>query len=71
MGLIGTGLSLANGSTVTVSGGDITVSSAAFGGGAMFVEIVVPASATLGPRTVTVTNANLDTSVLSGGLIVK
>ena len=67
----GTGVSEANGSTVTVSGTGITFSDISFSGNVMFIQIDVAANAALGPRTVTVTNSDLDTSVLSGGLIIQ
>ncbi len=67
----GTGISEANGSTVTVSGTGITLSNISYSGDVMFIQIDVAANAALGPRTVTVTNSNLDTSVLSGGIIIK
>ncbi len=67
----GNGISEANGSTVTVSGGGITFSNISYSGNVMFLQISVAANAALGSRTVTVTNSNLDTSVLSGGIIVK
>ena len=67
----GTGLSEANGSTLTVSGDGITLSNVEFVSGGMYVQIAVSGSAALGPRTVIVTNSNLDTTVLSGGIIIK
>ena len=69
--IFGTGMSSENGSTLTISGTGITISPHLFNGDALFVEIVIASNAALGPRTVTVTNSNLDTSVLSGGLIIK
>lgn len=67
----GTGISEANGSNVTVSGTGITLSNVSYSGNVIFIQIDVAANASLGPRTVTVTNSNLDTSVLSGGIIIK
>ncbi len=67
----GTGVSEANGSTVTISGTGLTFSNISYSGNVMFIQIDVAANAALGPRTVTVTNSNLDTSVLSGGLIIQ
>ena len=67
----GTGVSEANVSTVTVSGIGITLSNVSYSGNVIFIQIDVAANAALGPRTVTVTNSNLDTSVLSGGIIIK
>jgi hypothetical protein len=69
------GLSAANGSTVTITGDGITVGTPAFSQNNqllfLFVNITVSASATPGPRNVIVTNSNLDTSVMSGGLFVR
>ena len=67
----GTGINQVNGSTVSVSGAGITLSNVLFQNDLMLVQIEVAASAALGPRTVTVTNSNLDTSALSGGIIIK
>lgn len=67
----GTGLSAANGTTVSVSGDGITLGNVQFQSGFAMVNITVSASATSGPRSVSVTNSNLDMSVLSGGLIVR
>jgi len=67
----GTGLSQANGSTLTVSGADITLSNVRFQGSLMIVRIAVAAGATTGARNVMVTNSNLDTSIISGGLIIR
>ena len=69
--MAGTGISEANGSNVTVSGTGITLSNVSYSGNVIFIQIDVAANASLGPRTVTVTNSNLDTSVLSGGIIIK
>ncbi len=67
----GTGISQANGSTLTVSGGGLLFANISFTGNGMFVAVSVSATAAMGPRTVIVTNSNLDTSVLSGGIIIK
>jgi hypothetical protein len=67
----GTGISEASQSTVAVSGTGITLANISYSGNVMFIQIDVAANAALGPRTVTVTNSNLDTSVLSGGIIIK
>ncbi len=69
--IAGTGISQANGSTLTVSGGGLLFANMSFTGNGMFVAVSVSATAALGPRTVIVTNSNLDTSVLSGGIIIK
>jgi hypothetical protein len=67
----GTGISQANESTLTVSGDGLAFANISFTGNNMFVAVSVSANAALGPRTVIVTNSNLDTSVLSGGIIVR
>lgn len=67
----GPGISQANGSTLSVSGGGFAFANISFSGNNMFIAVSVSANAALGPRTVIVTNSNLDTSVLSGGIIVK
>jgi hypothetical protein len=67
----GTGISQANGSTLTVSGTGLAFANISFSGNIMFVAVSVSASAAVGPRTVVVTNSNLDTSVLSGGIVIK
>lgn len=68
----GDGISVANGTTVTISGTGITV--ATIGGttdGQIVVHITVPTGTTLGPRNIILTNSNLDTSIVTGGLIVQ
>ena len=67
----GTGISSANGSVVTVSGSGISISNPRFQNDLVIVQIDVGTNAALGPRSVIVTNSNLDTSVLSGGVIIK
>ena len=67
----GTGISQANESTLTVSGGGLAFANISFSGNNMFVAVSVSSTASPGPRTVIVTNSNLDTSVLSGGIIIK
>ena len=67
----GAGISEANGTTLTFSGSGLVISNVHYFSNRMTVQIAVDASAALGPRTVIVTNANLDTSVLSGGVIIR
>ena len=67
----GTGINQVNGSTLTVSGGGLLFANISFSDNRMFVAVSVSATAGLGPRSVIVTNSNLDTSVLSGGIIIK
>jgi hypothetical protein len=68
--IFGTGVSEENGSTPSISGTGVTFSNVAFSQSSMFVEVTVSPSAPPGPRTFTITNSNLDTSVLSGGIII-
>ena len=73
----GTGITAANGSTVSISGSGITISGqptfAALGDGTPYVLVTIniAAGATLGPRNVVVTNSNLQTSVVTGGLFIR
>jgi hypothetical protein len=67
----GTGMSLANGTTVSISGTGISIGSLTFQGTFAAVTVTVSPSAAPGPRNVIVTNSNLDTSVLSGGLFIR
>jgi len=67
----GTGISQANGSTLTVSGSGLLFANISFSNNNMFVAVSVSSTAALEPRSVIVTNSNLDTSVLSGGIIIK
>jgi hypothetical protein len=69
--LIGAGMNQAAGTTVTVSGGGVTLDNVAYQSGNIFVNITVAASAATGARNVIVTNSNLDTSQLSGGLFIR
>lgn len=67
----GTGISAANGSRLTISGTGVTISAVNISGTALFATVAVDASAPTGIRNVTITNSNLDTSVLSGGLFIR
>jgi len=66
-----TGLSQANSSIVSISGGGVTIGAVTFQGGFMRLNITVSGTAMTGPRDVIVTNSNLDTSILSGGLFIR
>jgi hypothetical protein len=66
-----TGLSAANGSTLSISGDGISMGTPQFQSPFLFITITVAGSATPGPRNVTVTNSNLDTSVMSGGIFIR
>jgi hypothetical protein len=67
----GTGISAANGSKLTISGTGVTISAVNISGTALFATLAVDATAPAGIRNVTITNSNLDTSVLSGGLFIR
>ncbi|MBI4475104.1 MAG: hypothetical protein HY646_20725 [Acidobacteria bacterium] len=67
----GTALSAANGTTVAITGLGITVSNMRFQNGLAIVQIAVSATAELGLRNIVVTNSNLDTTVMTGGLFVR
>jgi hypothetical protein len=71
----GTGISLANGTTVTFSGSGITASNITYGtlNGStyMIAQISIDSGASLGARNVILTNSNLDVAILSGGLIIQ
>ncbi len=71
MGIVGTGLGSAAGTTVSVSGGGVTVSNYVFQDNFVLVKVTVDATAALGPRNVIVTNSNLDTSILTGGVFIR
>src|SRR5262249_6351581 len=68
----GVGITLANGSTISFSGSGINITGTPVfqtSGSTtlMSVRISVDASAAPGPRNVIVTNANLDTAIVTGG----
>jgi hypothetical protein len=67
----GTGMNQASGTTVSISGGGITISSVQFQSTFVFVNFSVAATATTGARNVIVTNSNLDRTVFSGGLFIR
>jgi len=70
--LVGSGMNSGAGTTVSISGGGISFSNLVYhSSGAIFVNIAVAAGAATGFRNVAVTNSNLDTSVLSGGLLIR
>jgi hypothetical protein len=77
--IVGNGLSLSAGSTVTIAGGGVTLSGTSFQTAVVnsvprdlvFINVAVDANATLGARNIVVTNSNLDRSVLSGGLFIR
>jgi hypothetical protein len=67
----GTGMNQASGTSVSISGGGITISSVQFQSTFVFVNFSVASTATTGARSVIVTNSNLDRTVNSGGLIIR
>ena len=73
--LSGDGMTLANGSTLTISGTGVTISDVRFQTSGsttlMIVNIVISSTATLGPRNIMVTNTNLDTTILTGGIFIR
>jgi hypothetical protein len=69
--LAGTGMSAAAGTSVSISGGGVTVGSPVFQGSFLFVDVTAAAGAEPGARNVVVTNSNLDQSVFSGGLFIR
>jgi hypothetical protein len=75
--VVGTGISAASGTTVSFSGTGITVTGpitySFLGDGTSFLSttITVAGNAALGARNIIVTNSNLNTSVLTGGLFIR
>jgi hypothetical protein len=72
----GVGITQANGSTISFSGTGINITGTpAFQTSGsttlMSVSITVDANAALGPRNVIVTNANFDTAIVTGGVIIR
>jgi hypothetical protein len=71
----GTGISAANGTTLTISGSGTTVSDVRYqplGNSALIiVRVSVDANAAVGARNVVLTNSNFDTSVLTGGVLIR
>ncbi|MBI4475308.1 MAG: IPT/TIG domain-containing protein [Acidobacteria bacterium] len=67
--LSGTGLS--TGTTVSVSGSGVKFSGLQAQDGFLFINIAVDSGAAAGARNVIVTNSNLDTSILAGGLLIR
>ncbi|PYS53343.1 MAG: hypothetical protein DMG13_13100 [Acidobacteria bacterium] len=67
----GFGISRAGGSTVTISGSGVTVSDLIAVEYGVQVKVTVDSNAAVGPRTVFVTNANLDTTALTGGVYIR
>lgn len=69
--IVGAGVSVGAGTTISATGGGLTFSNMAFQPGLVFVRVEVANDAAPGPRSVIATNQNLDTSVLSGGIIIE
>jgi hypothetical protein len=66
---VGTGLTA--GTTIAISGSGITLSGIVFQSGSIFVTIAVDAAATTGPRNVSMTSPDFDTSIMTGGLFIR
>lgn len=57
---------------VGISGSGITISPSGVSiGGGSIVHITIAANASLGPRNIVLTNSTLDTSIITGGLIIR
>jgi len=69
--ITGDGISSAVGTSVSISGNGVTVTPLETQNGLIIVTIVVASNAVTGPRNIIVTNSNLDTSVYTGGLIIR
>ncbi len=69
--IFGSGVNAAAGISVGATGDGLTFSNLTLLNGSLFVQVDVAADADPGPRTVIVTNSNLDASVLSGGIIIE
>jgi hypothetical protein len=68
--ITGTGISSAT--NVAISGPGVTVtSSGVTAPDYVIVHIAVAAGATVGPRNIILTNSSLDTSIITGGLIIR
>jgi hypothetical protein len=67
----GNGISGAARTSISISGNGITLTSLTYQGNLLFVTVTVSTTAALGPRNVTVTNSNLDTAIMTGGLIIR
>jgi hypothetical protein len=67
-----TGDGVSSTTAVTISGPGVTVASSGVTfGGYVIVHITVAPGAAAGPRNIMLTNTNLDTSVITGGLIIR
>jgi hypothetical protein len=71
MVLDGTGLNQFAGITVAVSGSGVTTSNIRYQDSLIIVRIAVDAAAPAGVRNVIVTNSDLDTSIMTGGLFIR
>ena len=67
----GPGLNQAASLTITVSGSGVVISNIGFQSGFVTARIAVDSTATTGPRNVIVTNATMDTSIMTGGLFIR
>jgi hypothetical protein len=69
--LVLSGTAISPGATISISGDGITMGAVQFQNGFAFVNVTILAAATPGARNVTVTNASLDVTALSGGLFIR
>lgn len=69
--IVGLGLSRSSQSTVTVSGNYVRVAPDISVENGLLVTVTVDNAAEIGPRTVFVTNGNLDTSSIPGGVYIR
>lgn len=67
----GTGISSSAGTTLTISGGGLTISNVRYQHTLIIVRVAVDAAAATAVRNIIVTNSNLDMAVLTGGLFIR
>jgi hypothetical protein len=75
LAVAGTGVSQANGTTLSISGSGTTISNVSFQMSGttslMIVTVTVDGAATPGPRNVVLRNTNSDMTVLTGGVFIR
>jgi hypothetical protein len=75
LAVAGTGISQANGTTLTISGAGTTIGSASYQGSGsasiIIVRVTVDSGAAPGPRNVILRNSNSDISVITGGVFIR
>jgi hypothetical protein len=69
----GSGISSATSVVVSISGSGVTVAEAgaSFGAAYRLVQLTIAAGAATGGRNIIITDANLNTSIITGGLIIQ